>query len=196
MPDYAKRYENWEVTKDIRISQEETYTVTLDLWNIPPHEEFERIRFLGYRNTDIFLVCFDLSNMQSFKHLSERWRPELDHYCKDATKILVGLKSELEIDSEWMDNNDILVYGYINSLDHLGLHIINDIIRIILSYFASTKDVDIGNEMTNGNYAKYMEVSSLKKRNVEEVFTNAVIEFLAPEYNPVKPNRGDCCSVL
>ena len=196
MPDYANPYEHWEVEKNIKISQEEIVTITLDLWNIPPEDEFERLRNLGYHDANILLVCFDLSNIASFKNLSERWRPELDHYCKDATKILVGLKSDLEIDSEWLDNNDILVYGYIHSLDYLGLHIINDITLIILSYFANTKDLDILKEMTDGNYAKYMEVSSLKKRNVEEVFTNAVIEFLAPEYNPVKPNRGDCCSVL
>ena len=82
-------------------------------------------------------------------------------------------------------------------MDYLGLHIINDIIGVILTYFASTKGVDIGKEMSNGDYAKYMDVSSLeKKRNVEEVFTSAVIEFLAPEYNPNQSDRGDCCSVL
>ena len=50
--------------------------------------------------------------------------------------------------------------------------------------------------MSNGNCGKYMEVGSPRKINVQKVFTSAVIELLAPEYNPIEPDGGSVLNIM
>lgn len=181
---------------EIRLNEQRTVEVTLDLCFVVPDEHFDKLRILSYRYCDIALVCFDLSDIDTFKHLSTQWKPELDHHCPDVMRILVGLKCDLEIDARWLNNNDILVYGYIHSLNYLDLHIVSDIIEIILDYFPSRKNMDVAAEMTNGNYVKYMEVSSLKRINIEEVFTTAIVEFLNAKHNANGIDHTGCNCIM
>jgi len=66
------------------------------------HADFDRLRPLNYTNTDIFMLCFDCTNLESLKNLSAKWAPELDEKAyppKDhflsATRLLVGTKLDL-----------------------------------------------------------------------------------------------------
>ena len=51
------------------------------------------MRPLAYLHTDVFLVCFSFDNRDSLENVEEKWLPELDHYCPDVPKVLVGCKS-------------------------------------------------------------------------------------------------------
>ena len=74
--------------------------ISLDLWDTAGQEEFDRLRHLAYRDTDIFLLCFSVVEPSSFKNLQSRWLPEIQHHSSDALIILIGLKCDLRSDDK------------------------------------------------------------------------------------------------
>ncbi|XP_067687391.1 rho-related protein racA-like [Haliotis asinina] len=70
-------------------------TVNLGLWDTGGQEDYDRLRPLSYPETDVFLVCFDIKNRTSFENIRDKWYPEVQHYCPNTPKILVGCKTDL-----------------------------------------------------------------------------------------------------
>ena len=71
------------------------HNVRLCLWDTAGQEEYDRLRPLSYKNTDVFLVCFAIDRPDSFANVEHKWMPELRRFEKRAKIILVGLKSDL-----------------------------------------------------------------------------------------------------
>ncbi|ETO06163.1 hypothetical protein RFI_31233 [Reticulomyxa filosa] len=89
------------ITKEATVEiNGETKTVSLDLWDTAGQEEFDRIRPLSYRETDVFLLCFSVVGPASFENLNTKWVPEIRHHNKTGMILLVGLKSDLRNDPQ------------------------------------------------------------------------------------------------
>jgi Ras-related protein Rab-6A len=68
----------------------------VQLWDTAGHETFRSIAKSYYRNSQIILLCFDLTNRTSFIEL-EMWIDEINYIIDKHVYIcLVGLKSDLE----------------------------------------------------------------------------------------------------
>ena len=52
-------------------------------------------RPLAYIRADVFMLCFDISNRESFRSVTERWLPELRKYEPDTPVLIVGTKADL-----------------------------------------------------------------------------------------------------
>src|SRR5690349_15255567 len=63
-------------------------------------QEYDRLRFLSYPNTNVFLLCFSVTNPSSFENVSERWYSEITHHCPNTPILLVGTKIDLRNDEE------------------------------------------------------------------------------------------------
>lgn len=75
---------------------EETKSFKVQLWDTAGHETFRSIAKNYYRNSQIILLCFDLTNRASFAEL-DTWMDEINSIIDKHVYIcLVGLKSELE----------------------------------------------------------------------------------------------------
>eukprot|EP01080_Neovahlkampfia_damariscottae_P005054 gene5054-8649_t len=64
--------------------------------------DYDRIRTLSYTNTNCFVLCFSLVNRQSFENITTRWVPEIDHYNQIAPIFIIGTKSDLSRDQEYL----------------------------------------------------------------------------------------------
>ncbi|XP_037075504.1 rho-related GTP-binding protein RhoA-A-like [Pollicipes pollicipes] len=64
--------------------------VQLSLWDTAGQEEYGRLRRLIYPATDIFVLCYAVDNVNSFKNISSLWWPELRHDCPNTPIVLVG----------------------------------------------------------------------------------------------------------
>ena len=80
---------------DIQVNSKQ---VELALWDTAGQEEYDRLRPLSYPDTDVILVCFSIDNPVSFENISEKWTPEVQHFCPNAPIILVGNKKDLRND--------------------------------------------------------------------------------------------------
>jgi Ras-related C3 botulinum toxin substrate 1 len=129
---------------------------------------YDRLRPLSYPQTDIFLVCFSITNPASFENISAKWYPELLHYCPKVPMILVGTKMDLREDKDIEEK-----------LRERGL--------FTISYEQGlTKAKDIGAR-------KYLECSALTSKALKSVFDEAIRSSLEPSKN-VKSKK--VCSVL
>ena len=52
-------------------------TLHIDLWDTAGAEEYDRLRPLSYFRTDVFLICFDINNRDSFESVERKWIPEI-----------------------------------------------------------------------------------------------------------------------
>eukprot|EP01084_Bolivina_argentea_P135763 239169_1 len=92
-------FENVTLEKEMMINGQ-TSLISLDLWDTAGQEEFDRLRHLAYRETDIYLLCFSVVEDSSFMNLQSRWLPEVQHHSPDALIVLIGLKCDLRNDEK------------------------------------------------------------------------------------------------
>lgn len=164
-------FENMTKEETVEIGNE-SRTVSLDMWDTAGQEEFDRMRPLSYRETDVFLLCFSVVAPDSFENLSLKWVPEIQHHQKgeDYKILLVGLKSDLR------DNEN-----EIKKLKELDQAPVPE--SQIREYTKQISAID------------YIECSALTRKNVKLVFETAIKAFLGPvNENQAKPSG--CCHIL
>uniref|UniRef100_A0A3P9P636 Rho-related GTP-binding protein RhoC-like n=1 Tax=Poecilia reticulata TaxID=8081 RepID=A0A3P9P636_POERE len=69
--------------------------VELALWDTAGQEDYDRLRPLSYPDTDVILMCYSIDNQDSLENISEKWTPEVKHFCPNVPIILVGNKKDL-----------------------------------------------------------------------------------------------------
>ncbi|RVE72939.1 hypothetical protein OJAV_G00045270 [Oryzias javanicus] len=72
--------------------------VELALWDTAGQEDYDRLRPLSYPDTDVILMCFSIDSPDSLENISEKWTPEVKHFCPNVPIILVGNKKDLRND--------------------------------------------------------------------------------------------------
>ncbi|EGG21291.1 Rho GTPase [Cavenderia fasciculata] len=76
----------------------------LGLWDTAGQEDFDRLRPLGYSNTDVYLICFSVVNPPSYSNVCDKWLQEINHYNTTKTPIvLVGTQIDLRSDQQTLD---------------------------------------------------------------------------------------------
>ncbi|CAF1577362.1 unnamed protein product [Adineta steineri] len=75
-------------------------TVDLALFDTAGQEDFDRLRPLSYPDTNVILMCFSIDNPVSVASITEKWIPEVRHFCGKCPIILVACKSDLRNDSQ------------------------------------------------------------------------------------------------
>ncbi|ELP84242.1 Rho GTPase, putative [Entamoeba invadens IP1] len=74
--------------------------ISMELWDTAGQEEFDRIRPLSYKDTDVFILCFAVDNDRSIKNLTSKWVPEVKHHCASGKLLVVGTKTDLRSSAE------------------------------------------------------------------------------------------------
>ena len=65
------------------------------LWDSSGDKRYQSITYAYYKGTRLFLVMFDLSNIDSFEHLSKYLTDIQTHGSESAKILLIGNKSDL-----------------------------------------------------------------------------------------------------
>jgi small GTP-binding protein len=65
---------------------------TVKLIDTAGQEEYERVRKCFYQDADCFILCYDVSNRDSFNNIDQKWLPELRTIDKWPIPVnLVGI---------------------------------------------------------------------------------------------------------
>ncbi|KXN71951.1 small GTPase-binding protein [Conidiobolus coronatus NRRL 28638] len=83
-------------------------TVELALWDTAGQEDYDRLRPLSYPETDVVIIGFSIAAPLSLLNVSEKWFPEIHHFCEDSPFLLVGLKKDLRFDVDTLRELDKL----------------------------------------------------------------------------------------
>lgn len=130
--------------KDVVIDENGPITVNLALWDTAGQEDYDTIRPLSYRDTDLVLICYTIENKNRLPNISKNWLMEIKNYCPEAGYFLIGLKSDLREDNDpTLDKSNFVTY-------------------------------EEGQELANSIKAKeFLECSARTGKNVKEVFDTA-----------------------
>ncbi|EIM21402.1 GTP-binding protein ypt1 [Wallemia mellicola CBS 633.66] len=80
----------------IRTIEIDGKTVKLQIWDTAGQERFRTITSSYYRGAHGIIVVYDVTDNESFDHVSQ-WLQEIDRYaCEGVNKLLVGNKNDLE----------------------------------------------------------------------------------------------------
>mmetsp|Transcript_4078 Transcript_4078/g.6002 ORF Transcript_4078/g.6002 Transcript_4078/m.6002 type:complete len:203 (-) Transcript_4078:3991-4599(-) len=72
--------------------------ITLEIWDTAGQERFQSITTAYLRGAHAIMVCYDVTNRDSFEKV-ENWIHKIDSYSNvDVDKVLVGNKCDLEND--------------------------------------------------------------------------------------------------
>lgn len=69
--------------------------ISLTLWDTAGQEDYDSVRPLSYRDTDLVLLCYSIENNELLDNISKKWLLELKNYCPSAGFFLVALKKDL-----------------------------------------------------------------------------------------------------
>ncbi|XP_060068950.1 cdc42 homolog [Ylistrum balloti] len=67
----------------------------LSLFDTAGKEDYNKLRVLSYINSDVFLVCFSVTNPESLENAEVCWVPELRQYMPDTPFVLVGTQTDI-----------------------------------------------------------------------------------------------------
>jgi len=138
--------------------------VHLGLWDTAGQSDYDRLRPLSYRDTDVFLLCFSVVSPASYDNISEKWYIEIQHYCPGVPLILVGTKADLRTDP--------------------------DTLKELKSQGATPIEAAKGKTLAAEIKARvYIECSAMTQLNVKECFDEAVRAVL---YKNKKPSSSKC----
>lgn len=151
-------------TKNIVI--EETQ-ISLEMWDSAGHEDYERVRHLIYQpKTDVVILCFSLVSPKSLENIENIWVPEIKQYCPNTPYVLAGLKSDLR--DEFDENS-------------------KEFISKGMEKITKAKGEEMKQKI---NAFSYVECSSLRQKNVNDVFETACKAFLSQ--NEKTNNNSHC----
>ena len=67
----------------------------MTVWDPGYESDDHRFRALSYAQTDVFLLCFDVSQRSSFDRVETYWVPDLRQFQSRTPIILVALKTDM-----------------------------------------------------------------------------------------------------
>lgn len=155
----------WEV-KQI-IVKWNSQSIEVELWEAGAGDKYKQIRSLAYTETDVFMICYSVADPESFEKVETYWMADIKKEYPDTPIVLVGL----QIDKR---NDKILI----ENLSNIGKKMI-------------TSEDGIQMAIKIGAYG-YLEVSSLEKIGLKEVFDKVIESCLKTNQIPKKSKENNC----
>ncbi|KAG9010488.1 Rho GTPase [Tulasnella sp. JGI-2019a] len=82
----------------VTLVQHDNKLVELALWDTAGQEEYDRLRPLSYPESDVILIVFSIDFPTSLMNVTDKWYPEVSHFCPTTPLILVATKTDLRRD--------------------------------------------------------------------------------------------------
>jgi Ras homolog gene family, member A len=71
----------------------------LEMWSTCLQEDYNRLRHLSYQEAAVIVLVFAIDEPRSFQSITERWHPEVAHFCSipKVPLVLVGCKLDMRL---------------------------------------------------------------------------------------------------
>lgn len=147
----------------VRLTVEDRPMV-LQLVDTAGQNQFEMIRRLSYPDAEIFILCFNICDPESFRRIRDKWAPELREYCPKVPVVLVGTQVD--------QRNNVDVKCKLNRIGSTP----------ISTQQGMTTAKKIGAR-------KYIECSALTQKNLKATFDSAIIVALENRGKKKSPSK-------
>lgn len=137
----------------------------IQIWDTCGQELYKNIVSSFYRDSDIALICFDISNKSTFSSI-DYWVNDIKSNCKSTMLYIVGLKSDLkheveihEIKRYIAENKEIVGFSIVSSLE--GTNCKETLFKACRSYFEKNYNKFIN----HGSFEAKRQTSGIKLNN-------------------------------
>ncbi|KAG0433175.1 Rho-related GTP-binding protein RhoA-A [Dictyocoela muelleri] len=79
--------------KEVELSEENR--VLLTMWDTAGQEDYDSVRPLSYKDTDLILLCYSIENKELLENVTKKWTLEIGNYCSNTDIFLIGLKKDV-----------------------------------------------------------------------------------------------------
>lgn len=143
----------------------------LDLWDTAGQEDYDKLRPLSYPNTNVFLVCFSIVSLLSYRNIKNKWIPELRFNMPNTKFLLVGTKMDLRDDMKVVER--LRLRGEYPITPEMGHTLAQEVGAI-----------------------KYIECSSYTFTNIKIVFEEAIKSVIFNKTNNCANKNKKKCVIL
>lgn len=92
--------------------------VKLQMWDVAGAERFRAITSTYYRGAHVVMLCYDITDHDSFEHLERLWLPEVRKFGSEGLIIsLVGCKSDLSEHRRQVSTEEAQDFALKNHID-------------------------------------------------------------------------------
>lgn len=89
-----------------------------NIWDTGGYGVFRSVRPLAYIDADVFMMCFDITNRESFENLTEVWLPEIQSFQPNTPVLFVGMKGDLRTISSNRESHCWVTVSEAESIAH------------------------------------------------------------------------------
>ena len=86
----------------------ETHLMLYDTPGKESDESFKQNTMTHYKEADGVIICFDITNKESFQHIDDKWLPKIREHNQFCPIMILGNKMDLEDDRK-IDKNEAKV---------------------------------------------------------------------------------------
>lgn len=184
--------------------------VHLGLWDTAGQSDYDRLRPLSYRDTEVFLLCFSVVSPTSAENVKEKWLPEINHYAPATPSVLVGTKYDLRDDKGTLEALEAEGQKPLSPEDGEALR--RELAQLEKAENEKYRDSiecsgwkagqfdasapasgEHDGKCQCGLVERYMECSAMTQMGVKEIFDEAIRVALKKNRKP--PDKG-CCIML
>ncbi|KAG0440481.1 Ras-like GTP-binding protein RHO [Dictyocoela muelleri] len=79
--------------------------VSLTLWDTAGQEDYDSVRPLSYKDTDLVILCYSIENKDLLENVTKKWVLEIGNYCPKTEIFLVALKKDIRGSPDFDQNN-------------------------------------------------------------------------------------------
>jgi Ras-related protein Rab-35 len=113
---------NYLMTIGVNVSTKETnidnIRLNLQFMDIGGQDKFEPLRGVFYKGAKAAILVFDLTRYATWQKI-EKWNNEINEYCGNIPRILLGNKKDLEIKSgAFLDKEEIFTFSNENQIEY------------------------------------------------------------------------------
>mmetsp|Transcript_23346 Transcript_23346/g.22973 ORF Transcript_23346/g.22973 Transcript_23346/m.22973 type:complete len:206 (+) Transcript_23346:23-640(+) len=80
---------------EVNIGANNDRTLALQIWDSAGQDDYQRLRPLGYANSDVFIICYAINDKVAFKSVISKWLFELRTNASSVPIVLVATKTDL-----------------------------------------------------------------------------------------------------
>ncbi|XP_042409543.1 rac-like GTP-binding protein 5 isoform X1 [Zingiber officinale] len=177
-------------------------TVNLGLWDTAGQEDYNRLRPLSYRGSDVFLLAFSLISKASYENVAKKVSNEFIHFIisrpLNSTKFSDLHFPPSDLDFQWIPELRHYAPGVPIILVGTKLDLRDDKQFFIDHPGAFPISTAQGEELLKQiGAAAYIECSSKTQQNVKAVFDQAIkVVLQPPKKNKKKRKQQRHCSIL
>jgi len=129
-------------------------------------------RPLSYLEADVIIICYSVSDPDSINSVTERWLPEVRHFCPDRPVILAANKVDLR-----PAENDVTVTSVNRDSP-------------VEYYVSRERGEGVANEV---GAVKLIECSAKTRQGVGDVFLTAASAVISARRRRRQQKHAKCC---